>query len=213
VVVVGVTGGIGCGKSTVSALLGRRGAAVIDADQIARQLLAPGQPSFQAVTDHFGRAVVRDDGSLDRGALAARVFSDPEELAVLNAITHPAVGAALAARLAELARSASAPSSEDELFVVVEIPLLTEAAKQRYGLAGVVVVDAPVEVAVGRLVDQRGLSEADALARIEAQPTREQRRALGDVVVDNAGSRRQLDASVDAVWVWMQALRGASGSV
>jgi dephospho-CoA kinase len=204
VVVVGVTGGIGCGKSTVATLLAARGAVVVDADQMARQVVAPGGPSYQAVIDHFGPGVVAAGGALDRAALAARVFSHPEELAVLDAITHPAIAAALVARLTALAQA-----GDDGLLVVLDIPLLTEAAKGRYGLAGVVVVDAPIDVAVRRLVDQRGLTETDAKARIGAQPSREQRRQLGDVVVDNSGGRQELEAAVDRVWTWILSLAAA----
>jgi dephospho-CoA kinase len=212
VVVVGLTGGIGCGKSTVAALLADRGAVVVDADQVARDVVAPGQPAFEALVDHFGPSVVRPDGTLDRAGVAARVFSDPAQLAVLNAITHPAIGAAIGARLVSLESPAAAGRRTGaERPVVLDIPLLTAAARRLYRLAGVIVVDAPVEVAVRRLVEHRGLSQSDAEARIRAQPGREERRRLGDVVVDNGGSLQDLAAAVAPVWQWLTSLEPGSG--
>jgi dephospho-CoA kinase len=207
VVVVAITGGIGSGKSTVAALLADRGAVVIDADQIARQVVAPDGPAYRAVVEHFGPEVVAADGALDRAAIAARVFSDPEELAALNAITHPAIGATIGARLASVSGSGRP--------VVIDLPLVSEATRRLFGLAGLVVVDAPVEVAARRLVDQRGLTAAEADARIQAQITREQRRRWADVVVDNGGTREQLEASVEQLWLWLEGLdsSGAARSV
>jgi dephospho-CoA kinase len=213
VVVVGLTGGIGSGKSTVSAMLARRGAVVIDADEIAREVTAPGGAAYQAMVDHFGAGVVGPDGTLDRAAIAARVFSDPAELAALNAITHPAIGAAMLLRLAALrapgeAGGVGGVGGIGRSPVVLDIPLLTEATRGNYGLAGVVVVDAPVEVAIRRLVRQRGLTEADAEARVRAQASREDRRRWADFVVDNGGSRAQLAASVEQLWSWLGRLAG-----
>jgi dephospho-CoA kinase len=198
VIVVAITGGIGSGKSTVAALLEGRGAIVIDADVIARQVVAPDGPAYHALVEHFGPGVVNGDGTVDRAALAARVFSDPAELAALNAITHPAIAVAIRARLDEVA-GLGPP-------VVLDLPLLSEATRQWYGLTGVVVVDAPVEVAVHRLVEQRGLAEADAEARVRAQIPRPERRRLADVVVDNGGSREELDAAVGRLWAWLVSL-------
>ena len=200
-VVVAVTGGIGSGKSTVARLLARRGAVVIDADRIAREVVEPTGPSYDAIVEHFGPGVVGSDGRLDRAALAARVFTDPAELAILNAITHPAIAAAVAARVAEHAGS--------DRFVVVDIPLLDADSKDRYGFAGVIVVDAPVELAVRRLVEQRGLSEADARARMDSQMAREERRRLGDVFIDNGGTPGELAAAVAEAWRWIERLAGA----
>jgi dephospho-CoA kinase len=202
VTVVAITGGIGSGKSTVAALLAARGAIVIDADQIARQVVAPDGPAYPAVVEHFGPGVVQGDGTVDRAALAARVFSDPAELAALNAITHPAIAMTIRARRDEVA-GLGRP-------VVIDLPLLSEATRAFYGLAGVVVVDAPVAVAVRRLVEQRGLSEADAQARVQAQIPRDERRRLADVVVDNGGSREQLDAAVGRLWAWLASLEDAA---
>jgi dephospho-CoA kinase len=200
VVVVAVTGGIGSGKSAVAAELARRGAVVVDADQIARQVVEPTGPAYQRVVDHFGPDVVHPDGSLDRGAIAARVFSDPGELTALNAMTHPAIAAEMMARIGEQAST--------EQVVVLDIPLLDADAKQRYGLGGVIVVEAPVEVAIRRLVEQRRLGEADARARVAAQIGLAERRRLADFVIDNGGTRESMAAAVDQAWEWIQGLTG-----
>lgn len=189
--VVGLTGGIGSGKSTVSALLAERGAVIIDADAIHRENMAPGGRVHDAVLERFG--------TVDRPALAALVFNDPAALADLNALTHPAVGAVMAERLAEQAAT--------DNVVVLDIPLLVESKRQSvYPLAGVIVVDAPVEAAVRRLVDQRGMPEEDARARIANQATREERLAHADCVIDNGGSLAELRAQVDRCWDWIRSL-------
>jgi dephospho-CoA kinase len=200
-IVVGLTGGIGSGKSTVAAMLAGRGAEVIDLDEIAREVAAPGGTAYDALVGHFGRDVVRSDGTLDRAAIAARAFSDPDQLAALNCITHPAIAAATLRHLTDLAARAG-----DAALVVLDIPLLTEATKGGYGLAGVIVVDAPVEVAVARLVERRGYREVDARARVGAQASREERCQLADVVIDNGGSWTDLEASVEHLWTWLGAL-------
>jgi dephospho-CoA kinase len=195
-IVVGLTGGIGSGKSTVSAELIRLGAVVIDADALARQLQEPGQPVFLAIVDRFGSAVVAPDGSLDRLALAALVFPDPELLKELNRLTHPAIGAAIRERMrAQLGTDA---------VVVLDVPLLIE--NSRYPVAGVAVVDLPVEIAVERLVKFRKMQEADARARIARQATRDERLAKADFVIDNSGTPDELLALVPALWAWMQSL-------
>ncbi len=140
---VGLTGGMGAGKSTVAAMLAARGAVVIDADRIARQVVEPGEPAFVAVVQRFGPGVVLPDGRLDRAAIASAVFSDPAALADLNAITHPFIAAVIGSRLA-LER-------DTDHAVVLDIPLLTPPLRTLYGMAGVIVVDAPVEVAVERV--------------------------------------------------------------
>ena len=189
---VGLTGGIGSGKSTVSRLLSSYGAVVVDADAIAREVVAVGTPGLAAVVAAFGTTVLLPDGSLDREGLGRVVFADPERLAALNAITHPLVGARMDALEAEAVAS-GAP------VVVHDVPLLAEN-----GLASlydvVVVVDCPVEVAVERLVSQRGMTEDDARARISHQVTREERRAIATHVLDNAGSVAELEAQVAALW-------------
>ncbi|HEU4675908.1 MAG TPA: dephospho-CoA kinase [Motilibacteraceae bacterium] len=187
---VGLTGGIGSGKSAVSRLLAERGAVVVDADAIAREVVEPGTPGLGAVVAEFGDGVLRPDGTLDRPALGAIVFADPQRLAALNAIVHPLIGA----RTAELLAAAPA-----DAVVVHDVPLLTENGLAP-GYDVVVVVEVPVEVQLDRLVRLRGMTEADARARIAAQATREQRRAVADVVIDNAGTLEQLAAQVDVLW-------------
>lgn len=186
---IGLTGGIGSGKSTVSALLAERGAVIVDADQIAREVVEPGTPGLAAVVEAFGDGVLTADGALDRPAIAAIVFADDEARRTLNGIVHPLVRA----RAAELA--AGLP---EDAVVVNDVPLLVEAGQAHvYDLVLVVVAD--VETRVGRLV-QRGLAEPDARARIAAQATDEQRRAVADVVLDNNGSPEELAAQVDRFW-------------
>jgi len=189
---VGLTGGIGSGKSTVADLLVERGAVLIDADRIAREVVQPGGPAFAPLVERFGTGILTPEGSLDRAALAALVFPDPEALAALNAITHPAIGAVMAERRA-------AEEGTDHV-VVLDIPLLVPAHRDTLGLAAVVVVDCPVEVALARLVDQRGFTRADAEARIAAQISREERRAAADFVIDNGSDLGHLEAEVDRVW-------------
>ena len=186
---IGLTGGIGSGKSTVTALLAARGAVVIDADRIAREVVEPGTPGLAAVVEAFGEQVLRDDGSLDRPALAAIVFADAEARRRLDGIVHPLVRA----RAAELA--AAAPG---DAVVVHDVPLLVETG-QAGGYDLVLVVQADPGVRVRRLV-RRGLSEADARARMAAQADDEQRRAVADVVLDNSGTEAELAAQVDRFW-------------
>lgn len=192
-----MTGGIGSGKSTVSALLAERGAVIVDADAIVRELQQPGQPVFEAIVEHFGQEVVATDGSLDRQAIADRVFNDPDALAELGKLTHPAVGAEIAARI-------EAEQGTDHV-VVLDVPLLVEGTSS-FPLAGVLVVDLPLETAVERLVGRRGMPEADARARIANQATREERLARADHVIDNSGSPEDLRAQVDAAWAWIEGL-------
>ena len=195
-ILLGLTGGIGSGKSTVSALLAARGAVIVDADAIVRELQAPGSPLLVRLAEEFGAGIIAADGSLDRAALAAVAFGDDEALKRLNGIVHPAVGA-------EMARRIDA-EREGERVVVLDIPLLAE--NPREGLCGIVVVDVPVDVAVARLVEHRGFSEADARSRVAAQIDREKRLAIADVVVENSGDLAALEEQVDAVWLWATAL-------
>jgi dephospho-CoA kinase len=186
---IGLTGGIGSGKSTVSALLAERGAQVVDADVLAREAVAPGSAGLAAIVADFGEGVLTADGALDRPALAAVVFGDPAARARLDGIVHPLVRS----RAVELIGA-----MPDDAVVVQDIPLLVET-----GQAGafdlVLVVEADLETRVARLV-QRGLREADARARIAAQATDEQRRAVADVVLDNSGTPEELAAQVDRFW-------------
>jgi len=186
---IGLTGGIGSGKSTVSALLAEHGAVVVDADRIAREVVEPGTPGLAAVVEAFGSGVLTPDGALDRPALAALVFADPEARRTLDGIVHPLVRA----RGREL-ESAAPPGS----VVVHDVPLLVETGQAAsYDLVLVVLADE--ETRVARLV-QRGLTAEDARARIAVQATDEQRRAVADVVLDNTGTPEQLAEQVDRVW-------------
>lgn len=190
VVRVGLTGGIGSGKSTVSALLRDHGAVVVDYDRIAREVVAPGTPGLAAIVQRFGPDVLAADGSLDRPALGAVVFADEAKRRDLEAITHPAVRA----RAAEL----EALAGPDDV-VVHDIPLLAESGgRGPYDV--VVVVDVPVQVQVDRLARDRGMSVEEAEARIGAQASRDDRAAVADVVVDNSGSLEELTAAVRDLW-------------
>lgn len=208
-IVVGLTGGIGSGKSTVSDGLVARGAELLDADAVTRSLQAPGQPVFEAMVARFGPGIVSDDGFLDRAAVAALVFEDEAALADLNAIVHPAVGTELRRRLAALAGSASV--------VVLDIPLLAEGARRgkppRYEMNGVIVVDTPIGVAIERLVAYRGFSDKDARARVARQASRTERVMLADLVIDNSGDRELLQRQLDRAWRWIEDLPSVPGAV
>ena len=182
-----------------------RGAVLIDADEIVRDLQQPGKPVFDAIVARWGPTVVAADGTLDRAAVAAVVFNDADELSALNAIVHPAVGEEMVKR-----RAAVAEQSPGAV-VVLDIPLLVrpgaEPISERYrGLAGIVVVDADPEVAVRRLVAQRGLSTDDARARIANQASRESRLEVADFVIDNDGTVAELEPQIDACYRWAAAL-------
>jgi dephospho-CoA kinase len=196
VIVVGLTGGIGSGKSTVAALLAVKGALVLDADAITREVQQPGHAVFDAIVAMFGPGVVAADGTLDRPALAAIVFSDAEARKALEAIVHPAVGAVLVERLQAVAGT--------DRVVVYDVPLLVESGRGTYG--GVIVVDVDPEIAVRRLVEQRGMTEVDARARIANQASRADRLAVADQVIDNSGPREALARRVDEVWAWVETL-------
>ena len=196
---VGLTGCIGSGKSTVAAALVERGAVLLDADAIVAELQQPGRPTLAAMVAHFGPSILRPDGQLDRQAVAGIVFSDPQELAALNAIVHPAVRAEMAARRRELAGSAAV--------VVADIPLLAEAGPERLaGLAGIIVVDVDPEVAVRRLVAARGLTAEESRARLARQASRRERLELADFVIDNNGTPGELDEQVARCWEWIASL-------
>ncbi|MGX1514568.1 dephospho-CoA kinase [Streptomyces collinus] len=187
---VGLTGGIGAGKSEVSRLLVEHGAVLIDADRIAREVVAPGTPGLAAVVAAFGEDVLAGDGTLDRPKLGSIVFADPDRLAVLNGIVHPLV--------AERSRALEEAAAEDAV-VVHDVPLLTEnGLAPLYDL--VVVVDADPATQLDRLVRLRGMTEQDARARMAAQATREQRREIADVVVDNDVPLDELRRRVEEVW-------------
>lgn len=187
---VGLTGGIGSGKSTVSELLAAHGAVVIDYDVLAREAVEPGSQGLEAIAERFGPGVIAPDGTLDRPALAAIVFADPAALSDLNAITHPAIW-----RLASAREAAAGPDA----IVVHDNPLLVEmGAAERCDV--VVVVDVPEDVQVDRLVSSRGMSESEAKARIAAQASREQRTGAADLVIDNTGPMDELALIVGGTW-------------
>ncbi|MGH9110186.1 MAG: dephospho-CoA kinase [Acidimicrobiales bacterium] len=199
---LGLTGGIGSGKSAVADLLVGRGAVLVDADVLARQVVAPGEPAFDALVARFGPGVVAGDGTIDRPGLAGLAFADPAALADLNAITHPAIGAAMVERRDALTGTGAV--------VVLAVPLLTAAHRATLGLDAVAVVDCPVEVAVERLVAQRHMDRGDAEARVAAQVSRPERLEVADVVVDNSSTRSHLEGEVDRLWAWVAARRRAA---
>jgi dephospho-CoA kinase len=186
---IGLTGGVGSGKSTVAQLLAAQGALVVDADAIAREVVAPGTPGLAAIVERFGAAMLQPNGALDRAALAAVVFTDEPSRAALNAITHPRI----AARTAEILATA-----DPGQVVVHDVPLLVEN-----NLAGaydlVVVVEAPQHVRLARL-ESRGMSAAEARRRMASQATDAQRREVADVVLSNAGDLSSLQGQVEHLW-------------
>jgi dephospho-CoA kinase len=198
-IVVGLTGGIGSGKSTVSSALAERGAVIVDADAIVKELQQPGQPVFVKMVERFGPEIVGADGELDRAKVAGIVFNDPDALKDLNGIVHPAVGVEILRRVAEQVGT--------DHVVVLDIPLLADGeGRKRYPTGGIIVVDTPIDVAVERLVAFRGLDEADARARISRQVSREERRQIADHVIDNGGDRAALEAQLEALWTWIRTL-------
>lgn len=187
---VGLTGGIGAGKSEVSRRLAAQGAVVIDADLIAREVVAPGTDGLAEVIAVFGPVVLGPDGALDRVALGDIVFADEQKLATLNSIVHPRV----AARMREVEEAAGAGS-----VIVHDVPLIAEnGLASRYDL--VVVVDVPPRIQLDRLVRLRGMSREQAQARMAAQATRDERLAIATIVVDNSGSLAELDRQVGELW-------------
>jgi dephospho-CoA kinase len=190
---VGLTGGIGSGKSEVSGRLAALGAVVLDADKVAREVVEPGTPGLDQIAEAFGPGVLRSDGSLDRPRLAEIVFADEAARARLNGIVHPLVHERMRAAETEAVRSG------DGVVVVHDVPLLAEG-----GRAGefdlVIVVDVPEQVQVERLAQARGMTEEQARARMAAQASREQRLGVADIVIDNAGTLADLDRRVAEVW-------------
>lgn len=196
---VGLTGGIGSGKSEVSRRLAALGAVVLDADKAAREVVAPGTPGLAAVAETFGSGVLLPDGSLDRARLGEIVFADAEARGRLNAIVHPLVHEWMRAAEAEAAAAAG-----DGAVIVHDVPLLAEGGRSGdFDL--VIVVDAPPDAQAGRLVRQRGMTADQARARIAAQATRQQRLAVADIVIDNSGLLADLDSRVEEVWAELRA--------
>jgi dephospho-CoA kinase len=202
-IVVGLTGGIGSGKSTVAALLADRGAVVVDADAVTRDVQRAGTPVFDAMVARFGPGIVAPDGELDRAAVADIVFTDADALADLNAIVHPAVGAEILRRMEALART-------DET-VVLDVPLMVES-RRAYPVAGLIVVDVDPDVAVRRLVEHRGMREPDVRARMTRQAGRAERLARADRVIDNSGTLADLRRQVDDTWRWIKTLPPAAAA-
>jgi dephospho-CoA kinase len=206
---VGLTGGIASGKSTVSAMLAERGAEIIDADHIARQVVMPGTPAWCKIRDHFGPGVLYADGSIDRQALADLVFGDQAKLTVLNEITHPAIFARIADRLEA--------QHDQDVVVVLDAALLIEAGLAD-GVDVVIVTHSPREIQVERLA-AKGMVARDATSRIAAQLEPEKRLARADIRIDNTGSLEELGRRVDEVWEELQRRlaertgRAASGSL
>ena len=195
-ILVGLTGGIGAGKSSVSTCLSALGAVIVDADAIVRELQQPGEPLVAELAEHFGSGILHSDGSLDRASLAALAFGNTDALADLNHIVHPAVGREMSQRIDE--------QFATDHVVVLDIPLLAENPRQ--GLAATIVVDCPVEVAVERLVTMRGFTREDAEARVAHQASREKRLALATHVVHNDGSLDHLRRQIDRLWRELQFL-------
>ena len=191
---VGLTGGIASGKSTVSAMLAERGAEIIDADHIARQIVLPGLPAWCKIREHFGPGVLHPDGQIDRQALADLVFADKAKLALLNEITHPAIFARIADRLEEY--------HDQDVVVILDAALLIEAGLAE-GVDVVIVTHSPKEIQVERLA-AKGVGERDAASRIAAQLEPEKRLARADIVIDNSGSLEKLGRQVDEVWEELQ---------
>jgi dephospho-CoA kinase len=195
-ILVALTGGIGSGKSTVSTILASRGAVIVDADAIVRELQQAGTPLLARLAERFGDGIIRADGELDRPALAAIAFHDDTALADLNGLVHPAVRE-------EMTRRVVAEDGTDRV-VVVDTPLLNVRPGRDFG--AIIVVDVPVDVAVERLVAFRAMDATDARARITKQITREERLALADRVVDNGGDLAHLEAQMDDLWTWLHTL-------
>jgi dephospho-CoA kinase len=201
---IGLTGGIGSGKSEVARRLADRGAVLVDADVAAREVVAPGTPGLARIVDAFGGTVLTADGSLDRERLGSIVFADPARRAELNAIVHPLVGEWMTA-----AEEAGVASAGPDAIVVHDVPLLAEnKLADVYDL--VIVVDVPPDVQVSRLVSRRGMPADQARSRMAAQVSREQRLAVADIVIDNSGTLDDLDRRVGEVWEELRQVSGAS---
>jgi dephospho-CoA kinase len=193
VLLVGLTGGIASGKSVVAARLGEHGAVVVDADRIAREVVEPGTPALRRIAEEFGPDVIAADGTLDRAALGAIVFADEAARRILNGITHPAI------RELSHRRFAEAEAADPDAIVVYDVPLLSEArGKDEFDV--VVVVSAPEETRIERMMSLRGMSREEAMGRIRSQVPEEQRRALADILIDSGGTLDETLARADEVW-------------
>ncbi len=193
---IGLTGGIGSGKSTVSAGLVKRGAVLVDADAIVRDLQKPGKPVFKKMVERWGEKIITNEGELDRQAVADIVFKDAEELAALNEIVHPLVREEIANQREKYIKGNNP--------IILDIPLLIESGYEN--LSGIIVVDLHTEEAVERLVKYRGFSREDALNRISSQVDREERLSKADFVIDNNGDLDSLENEIDKAWSWIKGL-------
>lgn len=202
-ILVGLTGGIGSGKSTVSAMLAEHGAVIIDADLIVRELQQPGTPVLVKIVERFGAGVLTEQGELDRAALAAIVFPNSDALADLNSIVHPALAT-------EITRRVDAEGHTDHI-VVLDLPLLAE--NPRSGLSGVVVVDVDPRIARGRLIEGRAMNGSDVDARMLRQATRDTRNAIAGLLINNSLDLDHLRDEVDRAWEWMRRLPPAEREV
>ena len=197
-ILVGLTGGIGSGKSTVSQMLADRGAIIIDGDAIARELQRSGTAVFAAMVERFGD-VVGDDGQLDRAKIASIVFADAQALTDLNKIVHPAIGVEMMRRISEMRNT--------DAIAILDFPLLAESPRK--GLSGVIVVDIDPEIAIERVVRDRGMKASDVQARINKQASRQDRLAIADRVLDNSGTKEDLVRQVEDAWEWIATLPDA----
>ena len=197
-ILVGLTGGIGSGKSTVSQMLADRGAIIIDGDAIARQLQRSGTVVFAAMVERFGD-VVGADGELDRAKIASIVFADAQALSDLNNIVHPAIGVEMMRRISEM--------RDTDAIAILDFPLLAESPRK--GLSGVIVVDIDPEIAIERVVRDRGMKASDVRARINKQASRQDRLAIADRVLDNSETKEDLVRQVDQAWEWIATLPDA----
>ena len=197
-ILISLTGGIGSGKSTVARGLADRGAVLLDADAMVRDMQQPGQPVFVAMVDRWGTEILNAAGELDRAAVAGIVFNDTDELKMLESMIHPEVRAEMKRRIGELAVT--------DAVVVQDVPLLEKVMGERRGASSIVVVDCPVEVAIERLIEFRGFVRADAEARVAAQISRSERLSMADFVIDNSGGLDRLEAEIERCWAWIEAL-------
>ena len=197
-ILVGLTGGIGSGKSTVSQMLADRGAIIIDGDAIARELQRSGTVVFAAMVERFGD-VVGADGELDRAKIASIVFADAQALSDLNNIVHPAIGVEMMRRISEM--------RDTDAIAILDFPLLAESPRK--GLSGVIVVDIDPEIAIERVVRDRGMKASDVRARINKQASRQDRLAIADRVLDNSETKEDLVRQVDQAWEWIATLPDA----
>jgi dephospho-CoA kinase len=197
-ILVGLTGGIGSGKSTVSQLLADRGAIIIDGDAIARALQRSGTAVFAAMVERFGD-VIAADGELDRAKIASIVFADAVALADLNKIVHPAIGVEMLRRINEI--------RDTDAIAILDFPLLAESPRK--GLSGVIVVDVDPEIAIERVVRDRGMKASEVQARLDKQASRADRLAIADRVLDNSGSKEDLVQQIEQAWSWIATLPDA----